>query len=49
MKKYKVYKKNGVKVIEEISKQSNRLIFPRPACFKDKTKYNRKRGFNYEY
>lgn len=49
MKKNKVYKKQGVKVVEAIQAKENRPLFPRPAVYRDKTKYDRKRLPKIEY
>ena len=43
MRKNKVYKKKGIKVVEEITKKEGRQLFPRPAVFKDRSKYDRKK------
>lgn len=51
MKKHKIVKIGGVKVAQEIKKDSDRPLFPRPVVFKDKRKYDRKRDkrVNYDY
>ncbi len=43
MKKHKVKKIKGVKVIEEIKKDHDRPLIPPGAIFDMKTKYDRKR------
>ena len=43
MKKHKVKKITGVKVIEEIKKDHDRPLIPPGAIFDVKTKYDRKR------
>lgn len=43
MKKNKVSKKKGIKVVEKIQAKENRPLFPRPAVFANKKKYNRKK------
>ena len=43
MKKHKVKKINGVKVVTEIKSDHDRPLFPPGAVFDMKTKYDRKR------
>ena len=43
MKKNNVKKIKKVKIVSKIEKKQDRPLFPRPAVFADKSKYNRKR------
>ena len=41
--KHKQKKIKGIKVVEAIQGKENRPLFPRPAVFRSKKKYDRKR------
>ena len=43
MKKNKVKKVNGVKVVEPIEKEEGRPLFPRPTIYKSGKEYNRQK------
>ena len=43
MKKHQVKKVKGVKVVTDVQKDSGRPLFPAPAVFDSKNKYNRQR------
>lgn len=44
MRKNTVRKIKGVKVVEQHRKDTGRPLFPRPAVFRDRTKYHRPSG-----